>query len=144
MEAFAQARARLSGPELQRFVRIETLPQWCAGISEVYECRGERGEINCLWGRFRVHREVIRDGVRFSLPGCPNALQWTLTAEHAGSEGRITVHCSINRAEPDPDFADSIEEFVRDWCEGLEQGWEKARQRAARQPVEAECMPWYG
>jgi hypothetical protein len=58
----------------------------------------------------------VRDGVRFTLPGCPNALAWTVTAEPEG----VLVHCTINRTEHDPDFIESIETFVEDWRTGLE------------------------
>lgn len=143
MEFFAYADARLSGAELQKFIRIETLPKWCAAITEVLDHSGERGEIYCVWGNFRVHREVIRDGIRFSLPGCPNALQWTLMAEPVDGRDCITVHCTINRVEYDTDFVESIHEFVQEWKRGLEQGWEQAR-RGRPTPEDHECMPWYG
>jgi hypothetical protein len=76
----------------------------------------DAGEIYCLWGQFEVRREPIRDGVRFTLPGCPNALAWTVTAE---SES-VLVHCTIKRTEHDPDFIESIETFIEDWQAGLE------------------------
>jgi hypothetical protein len=60
--------------------------------------------------------EPIRDGVRFTLPGRPNALAWTVTAK---SEG-VLVHCTISRTEHDPDFIESIETFVEDWQAGLD------------------------
>jgi hypothetical protein len=62
-----------------------------------------------------VHREVIRDGLRFTLPKCPNALQWTLTAEADGS----LIHCTINRAEHDAEFIETIEQFGEAWRQGL-------------------------
>ena len=84
--------------------------------------QGERGEIYCLWGQFRVHREIICDGVRFSLPGCPNALQWTVTAVPDKGPHAVTVHCTINHATHEPDFIESLIEFVENWRSGLEQG----------------------
>jgi hypothetical protein len=73
------------------------------------------GEIDCLWGQFAVHREHIRDGLRFTLPDCPNALAWTTTVAPDGT----LIHCTINRSEQDSDFIASIEDFVADWPRGL-------------------------
>jgi hypothetical protein len=79
MEFFATADVRASVADLQRRLTIGDLSHWCASISEVFSDVGAYGEIYCVWGQFRVNREMIRDGVRFTLPGCPNALQWTVT-----------------------------------------------------------------
>lgn len=143
MEFFAHAQALLSGGELQKYIRIETLPKWCDSISSVTDHSGERGEIYCVWGGFRVHREVIRDGIRFTLPGCPNALQWTLTSDVLDGRQCISVHCTINRTEHDADFVASLQQFVDDWKRGLEQGWKQAR-AGKRVLTDNECMPWYG
>jgi len=140
MEFYSKAGAGLSTRDIQRHVRIATLPDWCASIDKVLSHEGERGEIYCVWGSFRVHREMIRDGVRFSLPGCPNALQWTVTAD--GSGRCVIVHCTINRAEHDPDFVASIDQFVLDWKQGLESG--PSRIRAACASAPGDEMPWFG
>ena len=145
MEFFAHARVPFSVNGLQQFVRIDTLPEWCASVDRVLEHDGDRGSIYCVWGEFRVHREMIRDGVRFTLPGCPNALQWTVTADDIGG-GRVVVHLTINRAEHDADFVASMEQFVADFCAGLERHVPeilKAQrdQAAAEKP---EGMPWFG
>ena len=42
-------------------------------------------------------------------------LSITMESDHS-----ITIHCTINKNEHDPDFIRSIEEFVYDWKEGLE------------------------
>ncbi|MFB1488969.1 MULTISPECIES: hypothetical protein [unclassified Thiocapsa] len=63
-----------------------------------------------------MRREQIRDAVCFTLPGCPNALAWTVTAEPDG----VLMHRAINRTEHDPNFIASIETFVEDWRAGLE------------------------
>ena len=78
---------------------------------------GERGVVYCVWGEFIVHREELRHGVRFSMPKCPNALAWTVTIDD-GSDTAV-VHCTINKKEHDPDFIETIEEFVRDWETGV-------------------------
>ena len=79
----------------------------------------ERGEIYCLWGQFTVHREPIKDGIRFSLPYCPNALAWTITAAPEGGTPETIIHCTINRQEHEADFIESIEWFVGEWEKGL-------------------------
>lgn len=123
MEFFATAAVPASVAELQRRLTITDLPRWCASISEVFSDAGERGEIYCVWGQFRVNREAIRDGVRFTLPGCPNALQWTITTGQPPDPGKVVVHLTINRTEHDPDFVDSNRQFVADWTTGLEARW---------------------
>ncbi len=105
--------------QLQAQVRIDTLPEICASIDKVLDNQGEQGEIYCLWGQFAVRREIIRGGVRFSLPGCPNALAWTVTTELPPEPGQVVVHCTINRREHEPDFVESVEMFVDDWKTGL-------------------------
>ena len=104
---------------LQGSIRIEGIERWCASIDKVLSAAGEKGEIYCGWGQFTLHREVIRDGLRFTLPTCPNALQWTVTAEANG----VLVHCSINRRDHEPDFIESLQRFVDDWGEGLVRGF---------------------
>jgi hypothetical protein len=50
------------------------------------------------------------------MPECPNALAWTITID---KERVLTIHCTINKMTHDPDFVESIIEFVRDWKKGL-------------------------
>lgn len=80
---------------------------------------GERGEIYGLWGQFRVHRELIRGGVRFSLPDCPNALSWTVTTGLPPEPASTVIHCTIKRRDHEPDFVESIELFVDALAEGI-------------------------
>ena len=115
MEFFASVPVTLTVETLQRRLGIDQLPGWCASIDKVLESRNEKGAIYCIWGEFRIRREVIRDGLRFTLPGCPNALQWTVTAEN----GEVVVHLTINRQRHDADFIESIEQFVGDWKSGI-------------------------
>lgn len=123
MEFFATAIIPAAVSDLQRRLTISDLPLWCASIETILSDEGSRGEIYCVWGDFRVHREQIRDGVRFSLPGCPNALQWTLTTGQPPYPQRTVIHLTINRLEHDQDFIDSNQQFVDDWKIGLESGW---------------------
>lgn len=123
MEFFTTAEVRASVAELQHRLTIGDLPRWCASISEVFSDAGAQGEIYCVWGQFRVNREDIRDGVRFTLPGCPNALQWTVTTGQPPDPDKVVIHLTINRSEHDPDFIDSNRQFVADWKTGLEAHW---------------------
>ncbi|AGA34998.1 hypothetical protein TVNIR_3361 [Thioalkalivibrio nitratireducens DSM 14787] len=122
MEFFSTAHVRVDAEALQRELTIERLPQWCASVDTVLESIGDHGRIYCVWGEFAVHREAIRGGVRFTLPGCPNALAWTVTTDLPPDRATVVIHCTINRREHDPDFVETIEAFVEDWHLGLEAG----------------------
>lgn len=116
MEFYATAKSRLRADELQRYVRIDTLPEWCASFARVLEQSGERGRLECIFGEYPIHREMLSDGVRFSLPTCPNALQWTLTA----NSGEVHIHSTINRPQEESGFVDALARFMNDWKDGLE------------------------
>jgi hypothetical protein len=121
MEFFATAACALTPEQLQQRLTGPRLAEHCASIDRVLHWQDEQGEIYCLWGQFRVNRELIRDGVRFTLPYCPNALAWTITAEmDSTGANRVLVHGTINRSEHEPDFVESIEAFLDDWRAGLE------------------------
>lgn len=135
MEFFATSAVKLRAEELQRHVRIDNLPLWCASIDKVLSHEGERGDIYCIWGEFRVRREIIRQGVRFSLPGCINALQWTVTMEEDG----VRVHCTTNRVEHEADFAESLQQFADDWREGLDKGLAQVKKDVGEAPA---CGFW--
>ncbi|HHO59517.1 MAG TPA: hypothetical protein ENJ64_04690 [Thiotrichales bacterium] len=100
---------------LKRALRIKDLPLYCASIDTVLADNGDSGVIYCLWGEFRVNREEIRYGLRFSLPNCPNALAWTITA----NDESIVVHCTIDKQSHDEDFIESIRLFMQDWAQGI-------------------------
>lgn len=123
MEFFATARILATPDDLQRRLTIGALPHWCASIDTVLNDAGSNGEIYCVWGTFRTHRELMNDGVRFTLPGCPNALQWTVTTGQLPDPLQTVIHLTINRAEHEPDFIDSIRQFMADWQAGLEARW---------------------
>jgi hypothetical protein len=120
MEFFRELNSGLVPSDLQKSLSIECLPQCCAQIDRVLSSTGDEGEIYCLWGQFRVRREAIAGGVRFSLADCPNALAWTLTTGLPPEPGRLVIHCTINRREHEPDFVESIELFLDAWVEGME------------------------
>jgi hypothetical protein len=120
MEFFAEANFSTDETALQLALSLRQLPSYCASIERVLRDEGGHGLIYCVWGEFPVQREVIKGGVRFTLPTCPNALAWTITTGQAPDLGKVVIHCTINRREHDADFIDSIEKFVQDWKRGLE------------------------
>lgn len=141
MEFFATADIHVRAAKLQKNLCIGNLPRWCASIEQVLKNQGDRGSIYCLWGEFRVHRELIGGGVRFSLPTCPNGLQWTVTVENGAPVGKASVHCTSNRREHALDFIESVERFVADWKAGLEGDGQRVGRPV---PQARECMPWFG
>jgi hypothetical protein len=123
MEFFATITIPASAEDLQRRLTIGELPHWCTSIEKVLGDAKSSGEIFSVWGTFHVNRENMRNGVRFSLPDCPNALQWTVTTGHQPEPLHTVIHATINRTEQDQDFIDSIRQFVDDWKAGLETHW---------------------
>ena len=120
MEFFRELGSVMPPSALQQALTIERLPQCCAQIDRALNSTGDQGEIYCLWGQFRVRREAIAGGVRFSLADCPNALAWTLTTGLPPDPARLVIHCTINRREHEPDFIESIECFLDAWVEGMQ------------------------
>jgi len=143
MEFFAYADAHMSATDLQRYIRIQSLSEWCASFEKVVSHSAERGVITLPWGEYSVHQEVIRDGIHFSLPGCGNAMQWTITAEPKVKGGLVTVHCTVNKSELESAYQDQLQKFVEDWKLGLESGWQRIQQALDKKP-KVECAPWYG
>ena len=127
MELFAFANGEADAEWLQRTLTIGALPTWCEEIDTVLADHGDTGEIYCLWGQFRVNREPIRGGVRFTLPDCPNQLAWTVTTGFPPHPEQVTIHCTMPRTEHEPEFVESVEAFVEAWRTALEQagasGW---------------------
>jgi ADP-ribose pyrophosphatase len=123
MEFFRFVEARVDVDALQRALQIATLPEWCSAVDRVLREGDSEGEIYCLWGQFVVHRERINGGVRFSLPDCPNALQWSITVGDSSSPDLVTLHCTINRREADPDFIESIDQFLDAGAAGVAAGF---------------------
>ncbi|PLY14563.1 MAG: hypothetical protein C0631_10695 [Sedimenticola sp.] len=120
MEFYRELTTAVDAGHLQRCLTIGSLARYCGSIDRVLVDDSEQGEIYCLWGQFRVNRERIRNGLRFTLPDCPNALVWTLTVHsQTRVEGQLRIHCTINQPDHDPDFIESIEQFVSDWQRGL-------------------------
>ncbi len=138
MEFFQQAVYTTSVTQLQQHIRIDNLTKWCSLITTASASAADKGEIYCLWGEFKIHREILRDGIRFTLPGCPNALQWTITITKPGS---ILLHCTLNQQNVANEFSESIDEFLSAWKTGLE-NWKSVV--TAKPPVSESCPTLFG
>ena len=108
-------------PDFLQSLSVGKLAHYCSDISSVLDVRNDDdADIYCIWGEFTVQRQLIRGGVRFTLPECPNALAWTITTGLAPEPDKVVIHCTINRPTHDPDFIESIESFIDAWKTGLE------------------------
>jgi hypothetical protein len=117
VEWFSGISPAVPAEQLRAICTLANLPLLCADVHELISEPGpDRGEISCVWGVFDASVEAIRNGVRYALTSCPNALQWTVTTRN----GETTLHCSINQAAPDADFSQSIADFVANFRDGLQ------------------------
>ena len=126
MEFYKYANVDIDVDRLQEIVTIHNLTQLCDSIYDIIQDDITKGKIYCIWGHFKINKEIIKNGVRFTLPNCPNALAWTITKEHVGENDEILIHCTINRSEHEPEFIQSLEQFISDWKIGLESYYSKS------------------
>lgn len=120
MEFFAIADLG-AAPEGLQNITVRELDHYCSDINEIISVENENcATVYCVWGEFIIHRQVINGGVRFSMPGCPNSMAWTVTTGFEPEPDRVVIHGTINRTGHDPDFIESIEDFLESWKEGLE------------------------
>ena len=119
MEFYRERAIDWNAVAVQQELTIERLPLVCSAIDKVLWHRGNEGAIYCLWGEFDVQRQCINGGVRFTLPGCPNALGFTVTTGLAPQPALTVIHCTINRREHEADFVASIDEFLDALADGL-------------------------
>ena len=106
-------------PRLKRLLTIDNLPGLCKSISTATASNESEGNIYCLWGAFTVRRDEIRHGVRYALINCPHALAWTVTYDE--TRQKVIIHCTIDKTQEEPEFIESIHEFVSDWTHGMTQ-----------------------
>ena len=123
MEFYAKSNISASAAELQRRLTIIELPRWCASIEKVLDDAITSGEIYSVWGTFQIRREEIRGGLRFSLPGCANVFQWTVTTELPPDPQQTVIHATIVPDTHDAEFIETLEQFVEHWKSGLAQHW---------------------
>ena len=120
MEFFQKVSSEtLDLSHLKAILTIKNMPLLCRSIDKIISEQGNEAEIYCLWGAFKVRRDEIRHGIRFSLLNCPHALAWTITLKETSRQ--IVIHCTINETEQEEDFIDSINEFVNHWSQGITQ-----------------------
>ena len=118
MEFFEEVhKDKLNIVDLKSLLAMNNLTVLCDSISNVTALKENEGDIYCIWGAFKVRREEIRYGVRFSLLNCPHALARTITFNEESQD--IVIHCTIDKRQQDPDFIDSIYEFIEDWSSGI-------------------------
>jgi hypothetical protein len=118
MEFFRTLPLQVGPDALQAHLDVTVLPRLSDGIDTLLRDDGpDDGVVYCLWGEFRVRRESINGGVRFSLPDCPNALAWTVTTGHPPDPDAVVLHLTINRQEHDPDFIESLAFFADSWLD---------------------------
>ncbi len=119
MEFYHSVKVNLDPEKIQAAMTITNLPKFCVSIYEVMFDDGSLGEINCIWGVFRIHREAINGGVRFTLPGCPNGVAWMLTTGLPPDPESVDIYCSFRGIQPDADFQEATLEFMNNWKRGL-------------------------
>lgn len=143
MEFFATANAHMAPTDLQRFIRIKNITEWCASIDKVSVQSAERGSMSWSGREHVIHQEIIRNGIHFTLPGSEDVMQWSITTEPESKNGKVTIHCTVNRTELDPDYQQRLQQFIDDWKTGLENGWARIKAELGKKP-KLECAPWYG
>lgn len=141
MEIYGKAQVRISEGELQRFIDVGNLPEWCASIEEVISTQGSRGEIRTAWGEATIHRELINGGIRFSCPDNPHAMQWSITVSRA-RPAEVLLHLTTNCAGHDSEEAERLTHFVEQWRSGLER-WPQRRLDKRRKPC-VKCYDSFG
>lgn len=120
MELFEEIEnANLDENILKQILTIDHLPELCHSINSVISDKKDSGVIYCLWGEHDINREILKHGVRFSLPKCPNALAWSITTKVRLGSNNTVIHCTTDTKENDEDFIESIREFVSDWRVGI-------------------------
>lgn len=121
MEFYGLADWQTTEQEIQEKVRLDTMPDLCESIYYLMESQGELGRFDTFWGQFHLRREKINGGVRFTMPDCPNCLSVTITTGYPPHPQKVFVHCTISRLEHDPNFLETLEDFVKNWVAGLEE-----------------------
>lgn len=141
MEIFGKAQVRISEGDIQRYIDVANLPEWCAAIEEVLTSQGSRGEIRTAWGEATIHRELINGGIRFSCPNNPHAMQWSITVNRL-KPGEVLVHLTTNCAAHEGEEQERLERFVTQWNDGLE-SWPQRRTDKMRKPC-VKCYDSFG
>lgn len=120
MEFFAIADISTSPEALQERITLASLPDFCESFALVDRVEGHGCEVESIWGRFKVVRQEIAGGLRFTMPTCPNCFAWTITTGLPPVPEKVVIHGTINRTGHELWFIESMEEFVQQWKAGLE------------------------
>ncbi len=120
MEFYGLADWQTTEQEIQQKVRLDNMPDLCESIYHLMDHEGQLGKFDTLWGQYHLRLEKINGGVRFTMPDCPNCLSFTITTGFPPDPNRVFVYCTISRLEHDPDFLETLEDFVKYWVAGLE------------------------
>ncbi|MFN2349310.1 MAG: hypothetical protein ABR558_07030 [Thioalkalivibrio sp.] len=137
MEFFAIARVQARAEDLQS-LPLEHLHSLCPSIERVLQVDDDdHARVWTVWGEFDLSRQAIQGGARFTLPQCANSLSWTLSTGNPPAPEHVVIHATINRTGQDPDFVETLEEFVAQWREGLERQWQAARAPSPTLPRDA-------
>lgn len=141
MEIFVRAQVRIPEADIQRYIDVANLPEWCASIEEVLSAQGSRGEIRTAWGEATIHRELINGGLRFSCPNNPHAMQWSITVDGA-RPAEVLIHLSTNRSAHQLDEQARMEQIAVDWQAGVE-AWPQRRAAKMKKPC-VNCSDSFG
>ena len=107
----------LDNNKLKNILTIKNLPKLCNSIETILSNDISEGVIYCLWGKHRINREILKDGVQFSFQECPHALAFSITTNNDGN--KIFIRCSTDTDVQDEDFLESIREFIDNWVTGI-------------------------
>ncbi|TNF35989.1 MAG: hypothetical protein EP315_04855 [Gammaproteobacteria bacterium] len=130
MEFFVNVPVQVSADLIKSYINLHKLSEWCDAINEVVNLEGNRALLVCEMGRLHVHRELIQDGVRFSITDSPYALQWTVTADQ---DHKVLIHCTLNCQQCAAEFIQQLERFLLCWENGIVE-WVKRRPQQDRRP----------
>jgi hypothetical protein len=120
MEFFAFADTSWDKVQIQRALSMNQLSTFSGSIEKVLESEEDRGRYFTTWGEFEILRIAISGGYRFVMPGCHNALTWSITTGYDPHPEKTTIHVTINRPNQDPDFVETLVDFTEEWRVALE------------------------
>ena len=119
MEFFEKVSIKTSEKEIRERITFDNLEKLSGSMFVMNHSRN-RAIVGTVWGEFTLQRDLIKNGLRFSLLQCPNAFTFTITTDHPPHQNRILIHLTVNREGVDPEFLTELTEFAADWKTGLE------------------------
>ena len=123
MENFRIIDVQTSANELQKRIRPETVAEFTETM-ELMEYKGENFTSLTVFGDFFTFSyDHIKEGVRFTLLDCPNALSMTITTGFPPECDKVIIHSTINRSEKQQEFIEEWQEFLDEWETGIRAGF---------------------